>query len=315
MLLLAGPLAHSGLLSVGRTLQPPRAYSPASSPQPLRFRPAETDSPIRDARFRGVSGSEGPVRRFWRKARYLGHDAAALEEALIFASAAHAGQTRKSGEPYIVHPVETATILAELRMDTDTLIAGLLHDTIEDTDVSLDDVRLRFGTSVANIVEGVTDGEMTCDAANQRELLLAMSTDWRIVLVKLADRLHNMRTLGSMPREKQVRKAEETMAMFVPLARELGIRQVEAELEVRCAQTLFPQFFSPLERLNRFAFDAKPIVYILRRAARLECPAQLNSMLKGDERLASFDAAKRISGHRRRWAAHVDSHGVLGDSL
>jgi len=321
MLLAAQAVAPCGMLSVDlfpRAARGPHRFVPHSlddAPAARQAQPRESRIAVRGDLYAGVRGSESAVRRFWAKSRYLKRDAAALEEALIFASAAHSGQRRKSGEPYIVHPVETATILAELRMDTDTLIAGLLHDTIEDTDVSLGDIDRRFGQSVAAIVEGVTDGPKACDDANQRELLLAMSTDWRIVLVKLADRLHNMRTLGSMPRAKQVRKAEETMAMFVPLAKELGIHQVEAELEVRCAQTLFPQLFSPLVALNRFAVDAKPLLSLLRHAARLECPAQLQTTLKQDEMLSSYDAARRISGHRQRWAEHLDRNGMLSDSV
>ena len=264
--------------------------------------------------FRGMRGSEETVRRFWHRTRYLHHEAADLEDALIYASWAHKGQERKSGDPYIVHPIEVATILADLRMDTDTLIAALLHDTVEDTHVTLDDITLRFGGPVATIVAGVTDGEQTCDASNQRELLMAMSADWRIVLVKLADRLHNMRTLDSMPRIKQVRKAEETMAMFVPLAKELGISQLEAELEVRCAQTLFPKLFVPLEGLNRFAVDAKPFLRVLREGARIKCPAQLDALLQHDTLLQS-DAARRISGHRQRWAEHLHETGMLSDTV
>jgi len=269
--------------------------------------------------FRGVAGSESSVRSFWSTCRYLRHDTPALEEALIFASAAHSGQRRKSGEPYIVHPIETATILAELRMDTDTVIAGLLHDTVEDTDVTAADIRRRFGNGVANIVEGVTDGPKGVpDETNQCALLLAMSMDWRIVLVKLADRLHNMRTLGAMPREKQIRKAQETMSIFVPLARELGISQLEAELEVRCAQTLFPQLFSPIESMSRIAVAqpamrdvTRTVLQLLSGAARFRCPAQLDSFLSRDETLA--DAARRISSHRERWAEHLDTHALLSD--
>lgn len=264
--------------------------------------------------FRGQRGSEDTVRRFWHRTRYLHHQSAELEAALIYASWAHKGQQRKSGDPYIVHPIEVATILADLRMDADTLIAALLHDTVEDTHVTLDDITSRFGGPVATIVAGVTDGEQTCDASNQRELLMAMSADWRIVLVKLADRLHNMRTLDSMPRQKQVRKAEETMAMFVPLAKELGISQLEAELEVRCAQTLFPKLFIPLEGLNRFAVDAKPFLRVLREGARIKCPAQLDALLQHDTLLQS-DAARRISGHRQRWAEHLHETGMLSDTV
>merc|ERR1711865_916203 len=210
-----------------------------------------------------------------------------------------------------------------LRMDTDTVIAGLLHDTVEDTDVSADDIRRKFGNGVANIVEGVTDGPKGVpDETNQCALLLAMSMDWRIVLVKLADRLHNMRTLGAMPREKQIRKAQETMSIFVPLARELGVSQLEEELEMRCAQTLFPQLFSPLDPPNPAALlppmrdVTRSVLGLLSGAARLYCPAQLDSLLSRDETLDAFDAAQRISSHRQRWAEHLDKHFVvLSDAL
>merc|ERR1719247_2204213 len=200
-------------------------------------------------------------------------------------------------------------------MDTDTVIAGLLHDTVEDTDVSLEDLSRRFGPSVARIVEGVTDGPKGVpDETNQCEMLLAMSLDWRIVVVKLADRLHNMRTLDAMPRDKQLRKAHETMSIFVPLAKELGMTNLEKALELRCAQTLFPQLFTPLESLTRLGppslsapvRDAtKAVLSLLGGAARLRCPAQLEELLSRDETLASFDAASRISRHRLRWAEHL----------
>merc|ERR1719247_3466191 len=212
-------------------------------------------------------------------------------------------------------------------MDTDTVIAGLLHDTVEDTDVSLEDLSRRFGPSVARIVEGVTDGPKGVpDETNQCEMLLAMSLDWRIVVVKLADRLHNMRTLDAMPRDKQLRKAHETMSIFVPLAKELGITNLEKALELRCAQTLFPQLFTPIESLNRLASSqpvpslmppmrdaTKAVLALLGGAARLRCPAQLEELLSRDETLASFDAASRISRHRLRWAEHLDKHSVLTD--
>ena len=237
MFALAVPLAASYMMM--SMVRLPRAPAAAHAQVMQRTQRVQNVPPASNATqaarsmlFRGVEGSEGSVDAFWSTCQYLGHDAPQLEEALLFASSAHAGQRRKSGEPYIVHPIETATILAELRMDTDTVIAGLLHDTVEDTDVSADDIRRKFGNGVANIVEGVTDGPKGVpDETNQCALLLAMSMDWRIVLVKLADRLHNMRTLGAMPREKQIRKAQETMSIFVPLAREVGVSQLEEELE------------------------------------------------------------------------------------
>ena len=336
MFALAVPLAASYMMM--SMVRLPRAPAAAHAQVMQRTQRVQNVPPASNATqaarsmlFRGVEGSEGSVDAFWSTCQYLGHDAPQLEEALLFASSAHAGQRRKSGEPYIVHPIETATILAELRMDTDTVIAGLLHDTVGDTDVSADDIRRKFGNGVANIVEGVTDGPKGVpDETNQCALLLAMSMDWRIVLVKLADRLHNMRTLGAMPREKQIRKAQETMSIFVPLAREVGVSQLEEELEMRCAQTLFPQLFGPMETLNRMAstrHDRHPppptamlppmrdvtrsVLGLLSGAARLYCPAQLDSLLSRDETLDAFDAAQRISSHRQRWEAHLDKHFVL----
>jgi len=336
MFALAVPLAASYMMM--SMVRLPRAPAAAHAQVMQRTQRVQNVPPASNATqaarsmlFRGVEGSEGSVDAFWSTCQYLGHDAPQLEEALLFASSAHAGQRRKSGEPYIVHPIETATILAELRMDTDTVIAGLLHDTVEDTDVSADDIRRKFGNGVANIVEGVTDGPKGVpDETNQCALLLAMSMDWRIVLVKLADRLHNMRTLGAMPREKQIRKAQETMSIFVPLAREVGVSQLAEELEMRCAQTLFPQLFGPMETLNRMAstrHDRHPppptamlppmrdvtrsALGLLSGAARLYCPAQLDSLLSRDETLDAFDAAQRISSHRQRWEAHLDKHFVL----
>ena len=342
MLALAAPFAASYvMLSMLRAPRPRAAVHARvtqTSPPIQNVPPASNASQY--TLFGGVAGSEASVDAFWSTCQYLGHDAPQLEKALIFASSAHAGQQRKSGEPYIVHPIETATILAELRMDTDCIIAGLLHDTVEDTDVSAEEIRSRFGNGVARIVEGVTDGPKGVpDETNQCALLLAMSMDWRIVLVKLADRLHNMRTLGAMPREKQVRKAKETLSIFVPLAREVGVSQLEEELEMRCAQTLFPQLFSPLYTLNRMASTrhdrhaparvamlregggvspvrelTRSVLGLLSGAARLYCPEQLDSLLARDETLDAFDAAQRISSHRQRWEAHLDKHFALASS-
>ena len=138
----------------------------------------------------------GPSEKLRAATRYLGTDDAArvCVNALDFAARAHEGQRRKSGEPYIIHPIEVACVLAELKLDSETIIAALLHDVVEDTDRTLDDIRAEFGDAVASIVSGVTD-ESASDADNQRALLLAMGTEWRVALVKLADRLHNMRTL------------------------------------------------------------------------------------------------------------------------
>ncbi|GGJ80369.1 RelA/SpoT family protein [Deinococcus aquiradiocola] len=187
---------------------------------------------------------------------------ARIESAYEFARDAHAGVARKSGEPYITHPVAVAYILAELGMDSDSVIAGLLHDTVEDTTVTLEDVEKRFGTDVRRIVEGETkvsklakvakaqDPDRTLSdeqSENMRKLLIAMTSDIRIIIVKLADRLHNMRTLGSMSPVKQQRIARETMEIFAPLAHRLGIGQVKWELEDLSFRYLEPDAYRDLQ--------------------------------------------------------------------
>ena len=165
------------------------------------------------------------------------------------AESAHSGQRRKSGEPYVTHSVAVANILAEMKMDAETIAAGLLHDVAEDSDVSIDALRAEFGTTIAKLVDGVTKlknlpiknvspvGDSRRSSAVNREMeyirkmLLTMGDDVRVVLVKLADRLHNMRTLGYMPRDKQRAIAQETMDIFAPLANRLGIWQMKWELE------------------------------------------------------------------------------------
>ncbi len=187
---------------------------------------------------------------------------ARIEAAYQFSRDAHAGVARKSGEPYITHPVAVAVLLAEMGMDSDSVIAGLLHDTVEDTTVTLEDIEQHFGADVRRIVEGETkvsklakvakaqDPDRTLSdeqSENMRKLLIAMTKDIRIIIVKLADRLHNMRTLGSMSPVKQQRIARETMEIFAPLAHRLGIGQVKWELEDLSFQYLEPEAYKDLQ--------------------------------------------------------------------
>ncbi len=165
-------------------------------------------------------------------------DLALVQKAYVYAAAAHAGQTRLSGEPYLSHPLEVANTLAELRLDEASIAAGLLHDTVEDTKATLEDIEAEFGEEVADIVDGVTKiSLMTFEtkeeqqAENIRKMILAMSEDIRVLIVKLADRLHNMRTLTFQKSHKQKLIAQETMDIYTPLANRLGLHRIKLELE------------------------------------------------------------------------------------
>ena len=161
-----------------------------------------------------------------------------VREAYEFANRVHKGQRRKSGEPYVSHPIEVACILGDIRMDVETITAALLHDTVEDTDVTLEELEERFGPEVSNLVDGVTKitrlqiGSLSEAQANTlRKMLVAMSKDVRVTVIKLADRLHNMRTLAALPEDRRIFKAKETMEIYAPLANRLGISSIKWELE------------------------------------------------------------------------------------
>ena len=171
-----------------------------------------------------------------------------IKKAYEMAAYVHRNQTRASGEPYIVHPIQVAAILANLKMDPDTVSAGFLHDVVEDTNIISEDIRELFGDDVANIVEGVTkiskykyESHQELLAANHRKMLLATAKDMRVIMVKLADRLHNMRTLQHLRPDKQRRIANETLEIYAPLADRLGISTIKWELEDLSLRYLNPQ--------------------------------------------------------------------------
>jgi len=183
-------------------------------------------------------------------------DRALVERAFVFSCERHADQRRKSGEGFIVHPVGVAKICAGMRLDTQTLCAALLHDTVEDTSASLIEVRDEFGEEIATLVDGVTkltgitfQSRDEKQAENYRKMIVAMAHDIRVVLIKLADRLHNMRTLGAMPKQKQQNKAKETLDIFAPLAHRLGIHAIKWELEDLAFATLHPRKYKEIKGL------------------------------------------------------------------
>ncbi|HEU5267189.1 MAG TPA: RelA/SpoT family protein, partial [Jatrophihabitans sp.] len=181
-------------------------------------------------------------------------DAKALQHGYDVAERCHRGQLRKSGDPYITHPLAVATILAELGMDTTTLIAALLHDTVEDTGMTLRGIEAEFGEKVAHLVDGVTKLDKVkygtaAETETIRKMIVAMASDPRVLVIKLADRVHNMRTLRFLPPEKQERKARETLEVLAPLAHRLGMNTVKWELEDLAFATLYAKRYDEIVRL------------------------------------------------------------------
>jgi guanosine-3',5'-bis(diphosphate) 3'-pyrophosphohydrolase len=188
-----------------------------------------------------------------------GCDFELLDKAYAVAKKSHEGQFRESGEPYITHPIEVAHILADLEMDCTTIIAGLLHDTVEDTNCTYEDIKEQFGDSVATLVDGVTKLDKIPyttkeeqQAENLRKMFLAMAKDIRVILIKLADREHNIHTLKYMPEEKQKEKARETIEIYAPLAHRLGISRIKWELEDSSFRYLHPkEYYDLVEKIAR----------------------------------------------------------------
>lgn len=191
-----------------------------------------------------------------------------IREAYYFAKEHHEGQKRNSGEDYIVHPFNVAYILAEMNMDVPTIIAGLLHDTIEDTSVTYDDVKEKFGEEVADLVDGVTKLKMLSyqtkqekQAENIRKMVLAMAKDIRVIIVKFADRLHNMRTLEYMTPEKKREKALETIEIYAPLADRLGMSRVKSELEDLSLRYLDPEnYYKLVDMINKRRSEREELI-------------------------------------------------------
>src|SRR6201989_2305969 len=178
-----------------------------------------------------------------------------LRRAYVFSALEHKGQVRHSGEPYLIHPLEVADFLADMKLDVVAVSAGLLHDVVKDTLTTIERIRELFGPEVAHVVEGVTkigaipfSSSEERQAENFRKMLLAMVDDIRVILVKLADRLHNMRTLHHLPEERRVKIAQETRDIYAPIANRLGMSKVKNELEELAFKYLEPKFYEALRQ-------------------------------------------------------------------
>ncbi len=216
-----------------------------------------------------------------------------LEQAFHLAARAHEGQFRKSGEPYLIHPLSVAVILAEWHLDPQALCAALLHDTVEDTGTTTQEITEQFGPSVSELVEGVSkldrlefQTEQQAQAENFRKMLLAMARDVRVILIKLADRLHNMRTLGAMKSDKQRRIARETLDIYGPIANRLGLHKLYQELEDLGFRYLYPNRYTVLSKALKAA-----------RGNRREVVGKILSAL--EQRLASFGLDVSIKGREK----------------
>ncbi|MBX5469328.1 MAG: bifunctional (p)ppGpp synthetase/guanosine-3',5'-bis(diphosphate) 3'-pyrophosphohydrolase [Thermoleophilaceae bacterium] len=216
-----------------------------------------------------------------------------VRRAFQFACERHADQRRRSGEDFIVHPVGVAKICAGLRLDTATLCAALLHDTVEDTSASLDEVRDAFGEEIATLVDGVTkltgitfQSRDDRQAENYRKMIVAMAADLRVILIKLADRLHNLRTLSALPKQKQQEKAKETLEIFAPLAHRLGIHAIKWELEDLAFATLHPRKYNEIkglvsqQRAERERYVARAGEYLSKELEAVGINAEISGRAK-----------------------------------
>jgi GTP diphosphokinase / guanosine-3',5'-bis(diphosphate) 3'-diphosphatase len=265
----------------------PARAAPSAGPAGRRMR-------ARLARMATKSQSENPVLEPLFRAVKVNHpkaDLELLERAYLAAERFHAGQMRKSGDPYITHPLAVTTILADIGMTEPTLVAALLHDTIEDTPYTLEALRKDFGDEVAALVDGVTKLDKvkygdTAQAETIRKMIVAMSRDIRVLVIKLADRLHNMRTLRYLRQETQERKARETLDIYAPLAHRLGMNTLKWELEDLAFATLHPKMYDEIVRLvadrapSRDQFLAKVIDQVERDLREAKIKARVTGRPK-----------------------------------
>jgi len=239
-------------------------------------------------------------------------------QAFLFAEICHRGQTRKSGEPYIHHPIAVAETLVELKMDSHTIMAALLHDVIEDTEATSEQLTEKFGDDVALLVDGVSkisqisfESKEQAEAENFRKMLMAMSEDVRVMIIKLADRLHNMRTLGVMRAEKQRRISNQTLEIYAPIAERLGLYHWARELQDLCFSYLYPKRYDAiLKAVKKREGNRKLIVEKLTKSldATLSNAGIENFEIKG-RRKSVYSIYKKMENKSRSFDELYDIYG------
>jgi GTP pyrophosphokinase len=262
-----------------------------------------------------------------------GADLGVLERAYRFSKASHEGQQRASGEPYLSHPLEVAHLLVDFKMDVTTVTAGLLHDVLEDTQATKEQLEREFGTEIADLVDGVTKlGKLAFSsreerqAENFRKMLIAMARDLRVIMIKLADRLHNMRTLQFLPTDKARKIAQETLDIYAPLAHRLGMANVKAELEDLALRSIHPDAYTDLQRrvakrrLEREADINQVITILERKLSEVGIEAQIRGRPKHfysiwkkmHDQGREFDEIYDLTAVRVLMGSVRDCYGALG---
>ncbi|HEY8631392.1 MAG TPA: RelA/SpoT family protein, partial [Gaiellaceae bacterium] len=261
-----------------------------------------------------------------------------IRRAFLFAANAHEGQQRRSGEEFVLHPWGAAKICAQLRLDDETIAAALLHDVVEDTDVELEGVRAEFGDEVAKLVEGVTkltrvqfQSREQAEAENYRKLIVAMAADVRVILIKLADRLHNLREIEYLGKQKQIQKAKETLEVYAPLAHRLGIHAMKWELEDLAFEVLHPRKFEEIKamvserRADRESHVSEAARVLQIELSKVDIPVEISGRAKhfysiydkmakkGREFNEIYDlTAMRVTVERSGDEGTRDCYGALG---
>ncbi|EGF08290.1 guanosine 3',5'-bis(diphosphate) 3'-pyrophosphohydrolase [Neisseria bacilliformis ATCC BAA-1200] len=264
--------------------------------------------------------------RLFQTVSYLpDDDLQRLEQACAYAFAAHDGQTRKSGEPYITHPIAVATELAKWHMDIQTLSAGLMHDVLEDTGTTKAEMAAEFGDTIADMVDGLSkleklkyDDQTEHQAESFRKLILAMTKDMRVIIVKLSDRLHNMRTLGSMRPDKRRRISQETLEIYAPIANRIGLNPVYRELQDLAFQNIHPARYRTLQKaMHNFRRNRRDIVgRVLAAFAQRLVGANIEAQIKGREKKL-YSIHQKMRNKHLRFEEVTDIYGfrVITDSI